>query len=63
MAGSVSGGCVEGDVVEHALAVLARGDPLIRRYGISDEQGLDVGLMCGERSRCSSNRSTARGRD
>ena len=47
MAGSVSGGCVEGDVVEHALAVLASGQPVIRRYGISDEQGLDVGLMCG----------------
>ncbi len=47
MAGSVSGGCVEGDVVEHALAVLAGGDPVLRRYGISDEQGLEVGLMCG----------------
>lgn len=47
MAGSVSGGCVEGDVVEHALTVLASGDPVLRRYGISDEQGLDVGLMCG----------------
>lgn len=47
MAGSVSGGCVEGDVVEHALTVLASGDPVLRRYGISDEQGLEVGLMCG----------------
>lgn len=47
MAGSVSGGCVEGDVVEHALSVLANGDPVLRRYGISDEQGMDVGLMCG----------------
>jgi xanthine dehydrogenase accessory factor len=47
MAGSVSGGCVEGDVVEHALAVLRNGTPELRRYGISDEQGLEVGLMCG----------------
>lgn len=47
MAGSVSGGCVEGDVVEHALAVLRDGRPILRRYGISDEQGLEVGLMCG----------------
>ena len=47
MGGSVSGGCVEGDVVEHALAVLSSGQPEIRRYGISDEQGLEVGLMCG----------------
>jgi xanthine dehydrogenase accessory factor len=47
MGGSVSGGCVEGDVVEHAGAVLSSGQPEIRRYGISDEQGLEVGLMCG----------------
>jgi xanthine dehydrogenase accessory factor len=47
MAGSVSGGCVEGDVVTHALGVLRAGRPVIRRYGISDEQGLEVGLMCG----------------
>jgi xanthine dehydrogenase accessory factor len=47
MAGSVSGGCVEGDVVEHALAALHGGEPVLRRYGISDEQGLEVGLMCG----------------
>jgi xanthine dehydrogenase accessory factor len=47
MAGSVSGGCVEGDVVEHALAALHGGRPVLRRYGISDEQGLEVGLMCG----------------
>lgn len=47
MAGSVSGGCVEGDVVEHALAVLRSGEPTLRRYGITDDQGLEVGLMCG----------------
>jgi xanthine dehydrogenase accessory factor len=47
MAGSVSGGCVEGDVVEHARTVLRTGAPELRRYGISDEQGLEVGLMCG----------------
>jgi xanthine dehydrogenase accessory factor len=47
MAGSVSGGCVEGDVVEHARAVLRNGESVLRRYGISDDQGLDVGLMCG----------------
>jgi xanthine dehydrogenase accessory factor len=47
MAGSVSGGCVEGDVVEHAQAVLRDQQPVLRRYGITDAQGLDVGLMCG----------------
>jgi len=47
MAGSVSGGCVEGDVVEHARAALRSGEPVVRQYGISDDQGLEVGLMCG----------------
>jgi len=47
MAGSVSGGCVEGDVVEHARAALRSGESVLRRYGISDDQGLEVGLMCG----------------
>ncbi|MGH2463595.1 MAG: XdhC family protein [Candidatus Limnocylindria bacterium] len=47
MAGSVSGGCVEGDVVAHARAALRKGEATVRRYGISDEQGLEVGLMCG----------------
>lgn len=49
MAGSVSGGCVEGDVVEHARVALSSGEATLRRYGISDEQGLEVGLMCGGR--------------
>ena len=47
IAGSVSGGCVEGDVVEAALGVLADGTPQLRHYGISDEMALQVGLMCG----------------
>jgi len=47
IAGSVSGGCVEGDVVEHARAALRSGEPVVRQYGISDDQGLEVGLMCG----------------
>jgi xanthine dehydrogenase accessory factor len=47
IAGSVSGGCVEGDVVEAALQVLADGRPRLRHYGISDEMALQVGLMCG----------------
>ncbi len=47
MAGSISGGCVEGDIVERALQVLADGEPALAEYGISDEQGFDVGLSCG----------------
>ncbi len=47
MAGSVSGGCVEGAVFELALEVLETGHPRLVRYGISDEQAWDVGLSCG----------------
>ncbi|MDI3340810.1 MAG: XdhC family protein [Sphaerobacter sp.] len=47
MAGSVSGGCVEGAVFETAREVLASGQPRLVRYGISDEMAWDVGLSCG----------------
>lgn len=47
MAGSVSGGCVEGDVVEQALSVIRDGTPRLVHYGISDEMAMNVGLMCG----------------
>ena len=45
--GSVSGGCVESDVVEQAREVLETGEPKLLSYGISDEDALGVGLPCG----------------
>jgi xanthine dehydrogenase accessory factor len=45
--GSVSGGCVEADVAERALAVLESGSPELVSYGIADEQAWSVGLPCG----------------
>ena len=47
MAGSVSGGCVEGAVVEEALAVLADGVGKMVRYGVDNETAWSVGLSCG----------------
>ena len=47
MAGSVSGGCVEGAVVEEAYDVLATGRPRVVSYGISDEDAEGHGLTCG----------------
>jgi xanthine dehydrogenase accessory factor len=45
--GSVTGGCIEGALVEEAQGVLAGAPPRVATYGISDQQAADVGLMCG----------------
>lgn len=47
MTGSVSGGCVEGDVFREAQAVLAGGEVKRLRYTAVEEGGWEVGLACG----------------
>ncbi len=49
MAGSVSGGCVEGAVFEEAQQVIASGAPKLVGYGVSNENAWAVGLSCGGR--------------
>ena len=46
-AGSISGGCVEGEVLAAAAEVIARGGFRLLRYGVADESAWEVGLPCG----------------
>jgi len=47
LAGSVSGGCVEGAAAGEIQTARATGRQRVIRYGISDEEAWDVGLACG----------------
>ncbi|HYY20711.1 MAG TPA: XdhC family protein [Thermoleophilaceae bacterium] len=47
VSGAVSGGCVEGAVVEAATEVLKGGAPRLLHFGIADSEAWDVGLPCG----------------
>lgn len=49
--GSVSGGCVEGAVVEEAVEVIASARPKVLEFGVADETAWRVGLSCGGRIR------------
>ena len=47
--GSVSGGCIEGAVIDAAAEVMASGRPRLLEFGVSDEAAWQVGLACGGR--------------
>lgn len=47
MAGSVSGGCIEGAVVLEAQEVIRSGRPKLLDFGVTNEQAWEVGLACG----------------
>ena len=45
--GSVSGGCVEGDVIAEAEAAMTDGRPRLLEFGVSEETAWRAGLPCG----------------
>jgi xanthine dehydrogenase accessory factor len=45
--GSVSGGCVEGDILQVAADVIGQNSFAVRRYGVADGSAWEVGLPCG----------------
>lgn len=49
--GSVSGGCIEGDVITRALEAIETEQPEIAEYGVSDTMAWEVGLACGGKIR------------
>ncbi len=49
MAGSVSGGCIEGAVAEAAQLTMHTGVPQLLDFGVTNERAWEVGLACGGR--------------
>ena len=47
--GSVSGGCVEGEVISEAIDVIASGAAKMLEFGVADDTAWRVGLSCGGR--------------
>jgi xanthine/CO dehydrogenase XdhC/CoxF family maturation factor len=47
MAGSVSGGCIEGAVADAAMQTISSGRPQLLDFGVSNERAWEVGLACG----------------
>ena len=49
MAGSISGGCIEGAVADAAMKTIADGSPVLLEFGVTNERAWEVGLACGGR--------------
>ena len=49
LAGSVSGGCIEGAVADAALNAIGTGQPALLEFGVTNEMAWEVGLACGGR--------------
>lgn len=47
--GSVSGGCIEGAVIQAALETLSTGKGSLLEFGVTNEMAWEVGLACGGR--------------
>ncbi len=47
MAGSVSGGCIEGAVFDACQAAIVSGEAALLHFGVADETAWEVGLACG----------------
>ena len=47
MAGSVSGGCIEGAVADAARETMRTGKPALMDFGVTNERAWEVGLACG----------------
>lgn len=47
MVGSVSGGCIEGAVIEESKQVIKNGEPKLMEFGVTDDKAWEVGLSCG----------------
>lgn len=47
MAGSVSGGCIEGAVADAAARTMQTGAPQLLDFGVTNERAWEVGLACG----------------
>ncbi len=45
--GSVSGGCIEGAVVQESLATIRDGKPRRLEYGVTNERAWELGMACG----------------